>query len=310
MGTIQSTPRLTLTRRFVRAASEFLTAPASPRPLACFRIGLSAILLLQALAIAGSLLELYGRHGIIQWPLVADGVPPGVPRLGWLTALAEPLGISDANCVRGLFLVYVASLSFLLLGWRTRWAAAAAWLAHVMMKVTANASVYGVDTFANIGLFYCLWMPVGEMFSLDRAAGRATGAPSWLARLSLRVLQIHLCVVYLASGLEKATGEQWWNGEAIWRALMRPDLGQFDFSWLASVPLLAKVVCWQTLLVEIGYAFFVWPRRTRKWWALATIGLHAGIAVMMGLWSFSALMATLTMCAFLISAEAAGDRRA
>src|SRR5205809_1279585 len=103
-------PRLTLTQRLKRAASEFLTAPASPRPLACFRIGLSLILLLQALALAGSLLELYGRHGIIQWPLVADGVPPGVPRLGWLTALAEPLGIDDATCVRGLFLAYVGSL--------------------------------------------------------------------------------------------------------------------------------------------------------------------------------------------------------
>jgi hypothetical protein len=34
-------------------------------------------------------------------------------------------------------------------------------------------------------------------------------------------------------------------------------------------------------------------------WALGTVGLHAGIAVTMGLWSFSAVMMVLTTAAFL-----------
>jgi hypothetical protein len=114
------------------------------------------------------------------------------------------------------------------------------------------------------------------------------------------VLQLHLCVVYLSSGLEKASGRQWWDGEAVWRALMRPDLGQFDFSWLAWHPWVAKLACWGTLAVELGYAFLVWPRRTRTAMAVATLGLHAGIAVAMGLYSFSALMMVLTAAAFLV----------
>jgi hypothetical protein len=117
------------------------------------------------------------------------------------------------------------------------------------------------------------------------------------------VLQVHLCLVYLSTGLWKATGDQWWNGEAIWRAVVRPDFAEVDCSWLASLPSLSLLAGWGTLLIEIGYAFLIWPRQTRKVWALATVGLHLGIAVVLGLWSFSAVMIVLTVSAFLVSPE-------
>jgi hypothetical protein len=158
--------------------------------------------------------------------------------------------------------------------------------------------MYGVDAFAHVSLFYCLVMPVGAAFSLDRRAGRAVDAPSATATLSLRVLQLHLCIVYLSSGVEKALGEQWRNGEAIWRSLMLPEYAQFDFSWMAFTPWLAMLVAWGTLAIEIGYAFFIWPRQTRKLWVLATLGLHLGIAVFLGLWLFSSMMMVLTFSAF------------
>jgi len=198
---------------------------------------------------------------------------------------------------------YLMSLVGLLLGWRTRCMAVVAWLTHLAWMTSNKASIYGVDTFAHITLFYCLWMPVGAEASLDRLAGRVSGGPSAKARLSLRVLQLHLCVVYLSSGLIKASSVQWWNGEALWRSLMRIDLGQYDFSWLAAAPGLAQAGCWGTLVLEIGDAFFVWPRRTRRWWAMGIVALHVGIAVAMGLWTFAALMIVLTTSAFLISPE-------
>ena len=61
---------------------------------------------------------------------------------------------------------------------------------------------------------------------------------------------------------------------------------------------------WGTLMVEIGYAFLIWPRRTRKAWCIATIGLHLGLALFMGLVFFSALMILLTVCLFLIPERA------
>jgi hypothetical protein len=295
--------RDTLIARIRVAVAAFVSQPASARPLAVFRIGLAAVLLMQAFTLASSILELYGNQGLVQWRIVDGAIAPGVPRLRWLAEGLAPYGVSDAACVRGVFWVYVASLGFLLVGWRTRPAAVAAWLTHVMLNVSGNATIYGVDQFAHIALFYCVWMPVGATASVDRLAGRESGATSTTARVALRVLQIHLCIVYLASGIEKASGIQWWNGEAIWRAMMRPDLGQFDVAWLAYTPWLARVGCWGTLAVELGYALLIWPRRTRMAMGLATVGMHAGIGVAMGLVSFSAVMMVLNVAAFLVSPE-------
>lgn len=63
------------------------------------------------------------------------------------------------------------------------------------------------------------------------------------------------------------------------------------------------------LLVEVGYAFLIWPRRSRRLWVAATLALHVGIAVFMGLVVFGALMAVLTIAAFGVRADAAAPQR-
>ena len=69
----------------------------------------------------------------------------------------------------GSTLLYVGALTTLLVGWRTRASAAVAWTVHVMLGASGTASTYGVDQWANIALFYCLWAPVGDTWSADRA---------------------------------------------------------------------------------------------------------------------------------------------
>jgi hypothetical protein len=289
--------------RLVTAFVTFVSAPASAKPLAVLRIGLAGLLLVQALALGGVVTELYGPRGIIPWSIVHDQAVQGMPRLSWVVDALASHGVSADTCVRGVYLVYVGSLAGLLLGWHTRLSALVAWLTHLALMTSGNASIYGVDQFALIALFYCVCLPVGDALSADQTLGRVSGAPSPGARLGLRLLQLHMCVVYLSSGIEKASGEQWWNGEAIWRALLCPTSALFDFGWLAWAPWLAVVLCWGTLAVELGYAFLIWPRRTRKLMLLATVGMHAGIALSMGLVMFSAVMIVLNLAAFGFSPE-------
>jgi hypothetical protein len=277
--------------------------PASLRPLAVLRIGLAAVLLAQAFALAGSLHTLFGEHGLMQWAVSPFPTPNEVPSLDGICSLVAPLGVSAASAVQLVFFSYVFSLVCLMLGWHTRLFAILAWLTHMALRTTGSTSIYGVDDFAHIGLFYCVWMPVGHAWSLDRRSGAVSDEPTPLARLALRVLQLHLCIVYLSSGIEKATGEQWRNGEAIWRTLMRTDLATIDWSWLADHAWVAVVACWATLVVEIGYLLMIWHRRTRLVWALATVGLHLGIALGMGLVSFAAVMIVFNVAALMIPAE-------
>ena len=40
--------------------------------------------------------------------------------------------------------------------------------------------------------------------------------PSVSANLALRLLQVHVCIIYAASGLSKLQGPAWWSGVAVW----------------------------------------------------------------------------------------------
>ena len=110
-------------------------------------------------------------------------------------------------------------------------------------------------------------------------------------------------MIYLAAGVDKAMGNQWWNCEAIWQTVSQPIFSTFDLSWLARHSWIPMLAGWGTLVVEIGYTFLVWPRRTRKLWCITAIGFHLGTCLFMGLVFFSSLMILLTSCLFLIPEE-------
>jgi hypothetical protein len=278
--------------------ARFALEPSRPHPLGAFRIGVALVLLAQTWMLSDGVLALFGSKGLIQWTISEPISAPWLPRLGALAPLVQRFGLSADECVYALTMVYALSLVGLLLGWRTRLSAFVAWLTHTTLINSGGMFAYGVEIFAHLSLAYCVIMPVGSAFSLDVRAGRESEEPSALATLSLRVLQLHLCLVYLSTGVEKALGEQWQSGEALWKALMQPLYGQFDFAWLASVPLLTKLATWSTLVIEIGYPLFVWPQKTRLLWVVLTLGLHLGIGLFMGLWLFSGIMAVLTFSVF------------
>jgi hypothetical protein len=205
--------------------SEFFFRPASPRPLSAVRIGLSFILIVQGFFIAPVLLELYGRQGYMQGELIDYLMAPfghALPSLNWLSEHLFGFFISPDLWLTSAFHVYMTALVFLLFGYFTRTAAVFAVLTHWLLMGAGFWSSYGADRFAQIALFYFIWMPVGALWSFDE---KSQAAPSerdpWpLARVSLRIFQIHLCLVYLSTAIAKARGHQWWDGEAIWYAVM------------------------------------------------------------------------------------------
>ena len=300
-------PRANHAHRALEAIERFTLRPASAAPLAALRIGLAVVLLVQAVKVTPALLQLYGDRGLLHGPLREALAGAVVPRTGWLAGVLTLAGLRarEAPVIAATGGIYVVSLLALLAGLRARAAATVAWLTHLMLMTTAQGTVYGADVFANIFLFYLMWAPSGAALSLDLRRGRAPAAPTPAARLSLRVVQMHLCGIYLASGVQKACGEGWWNGEAIWRTLMMPESRKYDLSFLAAHPWIAAVAGWSVLLVEIGYPIFMWSRRTRRLWVLVTAAMHLVIAMRMGLGVFGAIMIVLTVAAFGITAAPA-----
>jgi CubicO group peptidase (beta-lactamase class C family) len=285
--------------------------PVSPRPLAALRVGLPLLLLFHLVWLSNDFLSLHGSRGIIPWELTALLRDPWVPGLPTLAKALLRLGISEHTATILLLSGYAGSLLSLALGVQVRLSAFLAWGLHLSVTTSAFASYYGVDLIANSFLFYLFVLPSGRAWRFlahPSAAGREETIPVGC----LRVMQFHLCVIYLAAGLDKAMGRQWWNGEAIWQTVSQPAFSTFDLGWLAREPWVTTLAGCATLVVEIGYPFLIWPRRSRRLWALATIGFHLGTCLFMGLVFFSSVMILLTSCLFLIPervVEGAGASR-
>jgi len=299
-----------LGREVKSAASTFFFEPASARPLAALRVGLACVLLAQAAALGSELVLWLSREGLFQGDLGRTFAPSFGPHIDDFLPFFKTIGLDEAGAIRAVGGAYVVALVFLGLGLGTRLAAALAWFSHWILMTGTEPMLYGVDTYAHVFLFYLIWVPAGRAFSLDALLARKRPLPTPGARLGLRVLQLQMAISYLVSGIQKSAFSSWWDGELIFRSLSLPDYNRFDTTWLASYPALAQLACWGTLVVELGYCVFIWPKRTRKLWIAAVCGLHLSIAVLLGLHFFGAIMCMLTLTLFGVSPDSALPPRA
>lgn len=267
--------------------------PCSPLPMGVFRIGLSVVLLYQFVCIAPASSTLFDVSGVYRHELLVS-LDAMVPRAFSLEPYVRPLNAT------GLCLgVYVAALMLLLLGVFSRSAAAAALLMHAYWTNNNPAACYGADSFARIGLFACVMFPVSDALAIRIFSQRSLGRPSATARWFVVYLRLVLCLVYCTSGVEKALGAEWWNGEAIHRALWHTGERTIAVSLIDAFPSLAAVAGWATLLIETGYPVFAWWKRSRLVWVLATVGMHAGIIAFLGLDVFGSVMILFNLAAWL-----------
>ncbi len=274
----------------------FFFQPLSPRTFGYYRIAIGLVALLLCVLLYPGLYLVFGQNGLVIWDVTDALANPLQPTLGRLHHLIGTETIHADHLLYGFFWLYVLVLTLFTLGWKTPWLAGLAWLMHLTVMNTCRFGSYGVESMLNIALFYSIFFPCGEALSLD-SKGK-TGIPSAHSRVSLRVLQIQLCIIYAASGIEKSLGAEWWNGNAIWYSLMEEQFRQFNFSWIARYPLLPKIMGWWTLLIECGYIVFIWWRPTARFWLINVLLMHLGIFVFMGLHTFAIIMMALNLTAF------------
>ncbi|MEP7015878.1 MAG: HTTM domain-containing protein [Verrucomicrobiota bacterium] len=224
-----------------------------------------------------------------------------VPRLGWFVRLAAHFGVGEGKILFATWIVLLVAGCGLIAGFFSRSSAAVAWLVHLCAAMSGGFVTYGADNFMTIGLFYLMLSPLPDRYTLDRQWRKRPAAhpidPQWLG-FWRRVLQLHLCLIYFFGGLTKALGTGWWNGDNIWRALIRPPFNLIPpealVTWKYLFPLLG-ISAW---LIEICYPLFIWNNRTRKMWLICTIAMHIGIGAAMGMYLFSLVMIVLNVAAF------------
>lgn len=282
---------------------EFFLKPAQGRTLAALRIGLCVILLIQAYYLFGARYDFYASDGIVQRSAADDLGLALIPNIEWLMNGFGGSSLSPRDAVDLVITTYIMSLIFLGLGVFTQLTSIAVWFLHWVLNNSSLHTRYGIDIYAHIFLFYLMFCPSGKYWSMDAWLRKTAPLPTSRERLVLRIMQLHLCVSYFVTGFLKAKGEQWWNGELIWRALTLPMYKQWGMTWLGQWPFLLMFAGWMTLLFEMGYSVFIWPRRTRWIWIMGMLGLHLGIVLFLGLHLFGSIMCVMTFALFALSPE-------
>ncbi|MEZ4888580.1 MAG: HTTM domain-containing protein [Chitinophagales bacterium] len=271
----------------------FNAAPSNS--LYIFRIVVAIFCIVHIGVIAEDLLDLYGRNGYVRAELVEAVLSAQMPRINWVSDWMMGFGFSEQACIYLLFSLYLIALFGLLVGFCTRISAMGACFIHLLFVGSGQLFAYGVDFFTSTCLFYCVFMPVGKGFSIDSLLFKRTKINHALNAFSVRVLQLHLCLVYFFGGFCKMLGTQWWDGEAMWRIFMQ---NGFEVSWLAQMPWLAAILSCSVLVLETTYPFFIYYSKTRSFWLISIVLMHIGIGFTLNLWFFASIMIIINVSAF------------
>ena len=158
-------------------------------------------------------------------------------------------------------------------------------------------ALFGLDKLNVILTFYLAIGPSGSALSLDRwlALERRAGLPraprqSVSAAFTLRLIQVHMCIVYFFAGISKLQGVAWWNGQAMWLAFGNLEYQSADMTWLAWHPWAVNFLTHFTALWELSFCVLVWIPLLRPLVLIAAVVLHVAIGACLGLWTFSLIM--------------------
>jgi hypothetical protein len=272
------------------AWNTFWFTPADPLPLAIVRICTGVLLTWSCIVWLLDPDAFFGDRGWL--------APTDVWRMNdqpwqwsWFFALSDPTSL---RVMAGIALV---SAVLLTIGLATPLAAGVSLLALVSAANRAPLNTFGLDDTLGMLLITLLIGPSGARLSLDeRLLGAGQGAtPSIRANVAIRILQVHLCVVYFFSGCGKLFGASWWEGTALWGAAANVQYRTLDLTWMAWHPLVVNALTLTTLFWEVGYAALVWPRLTRRLFLAIAVMVHLGIGLAMGMMEFGLAMITANL---------------
>jgi uncharacterized membrane protein YphA (DoxX/SURF4 family) len=233
-----------------------------------------------------------------QYMMPAGVEPP--PMIRWTWTHFD--WIQNQSVLWGLHWAALGVFTLLVLGVWSRPVAFVSWLITISYTQRNPQAMFGLDGI-NTMLSMYLWLgPCGAWYSVDawwkrkKEQGRG-GDPvqrpielSITANIAIRLIQCHMCLIYLFSALGKLQGESWWVGTAIWGAVANREYQSWDATWLATWPLLGSAITHITVLWELTYPVLVWPRLWRPLVLAMALGVHLGIGLWMGMMSFGLAM--------------------
>ena len=261
----------------------FWFRPEPAYTLGLIRIAFGALIMAWTVSIFPDLSDLFGTNGVLpdgahdsaMWSLFQPWHDDRALLIGWAVLLLSALAMT--------------------VGWHTRLASIAV-CALVLSFQHRDPSVFNSgDVVVRIEALFLTLAPSGAALSLDQR--RRTGAfcsAQTRAPWAIRLMQLQLSIIYLASVRWKLSGSAWQEGTAVSYGLRLRDMLIVPVpQWFIDNPLLINMATWGALAVELSLGVLVWNRLLRPWVLLAGVLMHTSIMLTMGVGFFTPAMFVL-----------------
>ncbi|QDU40980.1 hypothetical protein Mal4_53430 [Maioricimonas rarisocia] len=286
-----------LVRTTANCWQQFWFSPVSPTLLGLIRI-CCGLMLVYTHAVWGTALDdFFGPHAWVTRDLALAYHGDDYAFSFWWWVPPENAAAAHSICM--------VLLVLFTLGFATRLTSIAAFAITVSYIYRVPGALFGLDKINAMLALYLAIGPSGAALSVDRwirtrLARRRTSAgpdvrfrsppPSVGANLALRLIQVHMCVIYFFAGLTKLQGPAWWDGQALWMAFANLEYQTLDMTWIAWYPLLANLLTHVSIAWELSFCVLIWKPLLRPLVLLGAVALHIGIGVCLGMWTFGLIM--------------------
>jgi hypothetical protein len=274
----------------------FWFAPEPTSTLAIFRIAFATLTFFWTLSLLPDLDAFFARDGI------EPPHPIDLAHGDW-----GVLNLIDTHAVvLALVVVLLLGSLALLVGFKTRLASIIVFVGIVSFMQRTPSIFNAGDVLIRSCAFFLMFAPAGAALSVDR--WRHNRHSFWAspsrAPWALRLIQIQVSVMYLASVWEKLHGAAWRNGTAVSLTLGLQDFQRFAApGFIVHSLLISTVMTYLTLAIELMVGILVWNRAARPLVLALGASLHLSIDVGLRVGFFSEAVLTAYI-AFLSPAAA------
>ncbi len=213
--------------------------------------------------------------------------------------------VNSASQVWALYGVGVAAIVLMVVGLFSRAATIASLIFVLSFIHRAPMVTRPVEEILPILMFYLCIGPSGANFSIDSflrrrkvpastAVGGGNAVFSSWATLAIRLMQVHLALIYGAMVIAQLQTGTWWQGTAVWWMMARPESRLVDLTGMSHMGLafeyLVNFFTHAIVLYELCFVFLIWNPLARPillvvgafvWLWLALVGGSVSFAVIM-----------------------------
>ncbi|HEX4128828.1 MAG TPA: HTTM domain-containing protein [Pirellulales bacterium] len=295
-----------LANHFGAGWNRFWFAPSDPLTLSVLRLLVGGLATITIATFTFDLDRLLGATGLLPLDVVKQLVNQRDLQyeLGpvWRFSYFDYAGDDSA-----LWAAHVASLAVMLLftvGFLSRVTSVAALIVFLSYLHRVPLISSQSEPMLAFLLFYLCFGPTGAYLSVDRWLHRrklpaeeldARAPASSAATICVRLIQVHLAIVFVMMALAKFYGNVWWNGTAMWWLITNSPARLVDFGFLISHPYVVNFWTHAEIAYELLFPVLVWNRWARPLLLGWGVVMWVLLALVTGLVSYGVVMIIATI---------------